>query len=626
MRLRLGEFSMVLSTTLSFTDLILVSTVLLFFVFLAIQFIARKKPGSSLEDVEKINLHHPMLKNALNAASLITTLLVLALSFLIRDSNWFILRLLSLCFITAYAYFNPHSKVTIFYIMINVIAACVAPMVSLGFTAGEADQIGHVMAANVILGNGGITPVGHLSSVQLTSLTIDQYYLQFPVLDYLIGGLSLLTGLNPFVSLGILQVLIPVIGILGVTYVTRLFTADYLAPVVALTIILATDRLALWFLIPQNLALFFALLAFLPLLSFLKNPHKLMLWLTILFVVFATFIHASFGGLFLFALPLLALGFWWKKVGYWSIVKSTVLVIAIAILSYWTIWNVTTSVNSRLGFVLSTFLSAFSGSAAPHLTSKASLLALSSGYAFLSWAVPAAISASYVVYKLVTTRLRTIQRMDYFLLPMTAVGLVILGVGLFSTYGRGSLGLERYTDIPAYSAFLVTASVVVANLIRSRIKIVVALVVMLLFLSLFLGATQLNWAPDQFQSSYSYTTYQDFYATRAIQAIIPAGGADIYRAPTLDYIFYWNYQANAPGSQNKTIIVSPNLIASIDANRSVSQSYFFSYSSTTNEAVTYFFLGNDQFVNYSASTNSLGGNIVYSDGQYIGLMIYGSRR
>jgi hypothetical protein len=603
---------MTLSLKPSFEDLIVISAVILLVIFLLIRrYLSVKGTARKIESSQE--LRNQRVGDILNLGCLVLTLAILALSFLPRGTVWFALRLVVLSLVAMYAFYKPQSKLTILYLVINIAAASIAPMISLGFTAGEADQIGHISAAQTILAN------GHITRLQLGGLE-DPYYVIFPVLDFLIAGLSSLTGLNPFLSLGILQVLIPIIAALSVIYISRFLTGDYLASVVAVLIFLATDRLALWYLIPENLAVFFGLIALIPLIGFVMNPSKVALVFLILFATFTNLVHASFGGLLVMALPLIAFAYWRKRIGYSAFVITSAITVVIALLSYWTIWNITTSVGSRVQFVLATFLHAFTGAAVTTLSTKQSLLALYSSYAFLSWALPAAIAGFYLVDKFLSRKLDLLSnrsavrdKRDIFLMPATIIAFIILVVGFYSTYGEGSLALERYTDIPAYAVFMITATVVATTMMRDYKKPVTILIMALLIVSLVLGGSQLNWAPDQYQSSsYGYTNQQAFYSSNTILNFLP-NTIPLYHAPTLQFINYWNMNTSTVLPE-KTLVPLGGVANAIDGNRSATASFLVS-TFAKSRTQDYFLLGSDQIVNYNRTFDSPYIDIVFSNGQ-----------
>jgi hypothetical protein len=233
----------------------------------------------------------------------------------------------------------------------------------------------------------------------------------------------------------------------------------------------------------------------------------------------------------------------------------------------------------------------------------------------LSWALPTALAGSYFVYRVLSTRLEINSRRDIFLLPTTFVASVILVVGLYSTYGQGSLGLERYSDVPAFAVFMITSAVAGTMMVRQYRKPIAAIVIGLLVISLALGGTQLNWAPDQFHSSYGYTTQQDFYSSRTILNFLP-NNIVLYYAQTLQFLVYWNQV------KNLNFTTPGNLATSIDSNRSATPYFLISYVKSQHTPVLYLFLGMDQFTNYSETINSPHIDVVYSNGQYYGILAY----
>ncbi|MDH2902236.1 MAG: hypothetical protein PXY39_14835 [archaeon] len=544
----------------------------------------------------------------MSLGSITTCLVLLASSFLLRNVAWFVIEIISMAFIASYAFFNPKSKAIILYLVTIVVAASVAPIISLGFTAGEADQMGYLTVTQIIIAS------GHISSAQAVVFE-SQYYATFPILNFLASAISIMTGLNPLFTFAIMDTALPAAATIAIIYVVRKLTGDYFASTAAVMILLATDRLAFWDIISQNLSIFFALFALVPMVLFLSNPSKLPLILTILLAGFSNFVHAEFGGLFLISFSLIGVAYLFKKIEFRSAIISASATLVIMLGSYWTIWNISTSVGSSFQFIFDTFLREFSGAAPSAPIGRQSLLAITTSYAFLSWAVPVAIAASYIVYKVLSNKFEINNRLDIFLLLMTIAGLILLIIGLSSTYGQGSLSLERYSDVPGYTIFMITSSVVVTMIVRAGKKLISVFVIGLLIVSLALGGSQLNWAPDQFHSSYSYATQQDYYASRTIINLLPTGIA-MYSPDNLQYIFYWNT------SKSATFLVPTSLQIPINSNRSASFNFLISYLGIQHHAVTYLILGSDQILNYNATINSPQMDTVYSDRQSVIILGY----
>lgn len=592
---------MSISVTLSFTDLIIASTIFfscLFFVM--ILSIAHNSKSASINLVSRNFPPVSEISRYLNVSLLLSTSTLVVFSIFPRGTIWFIIRTISVSLLAVYSFYKPKSQVVPLYLAINVGLASLTPILSLGFSAGETDQLPHVQAVNII------QSAGHIFPSQEKSLTIDPYYNLFPVLDFLVADFSSVTGLNAFESFAVLQVILPLVITLAIVIACYLLTGDHLTGVLAILILLGTDRLAFWTLIPQNLALELAIIAFLLLILFIFNPSTPLALMTLIFILFSNFTHASFGGLFLLSLLLLAFAFSWRRIPMREKLTSLCAASAVGLVSYWAIWNITSSVNIRAEFILENLLNAFSGRTVLHLAAKNSLLAISTPYSFLSWAIPPSLAFSFVAYKILINRLKFLTKFEIFILSISSVALLILAIGLYSTYGAGSLGVERYTDVPAFLALMISGSVVGAALVRLGKKPVPSIVLGLVVLSLILGSTQLNWAPDQYQSSYSYTNYEALQYSHSLSNMLPES-VEIYYANVLGYTSYWN--------NSKTLLYDKGLQSKVDINRSISSHLLLAYATSAHTDI-YFASGTDLIGGYNNLISSSKVDIVISDGEY----------
>lgn len=582
---------------LTFTDLIIISTVLLsIFLFL----VQRISSTSRKKSEWRLNTW-PM--RLLGGACLVSSTSLILLSFFTRGDAWFILRVVSLCAVAFYSLFKKNSFVIPVYLLINVISSSVAPIISLGFSAGETDQIGHLLAANYIISNHEIT------RSQDFAFGNAQYYNVFPMVDFLVSSTSLASGANPFLSFAVLEVVIPVLATLALLVISYVFTGDFLPAVVAVLILLATDRLAIWVLIPQNLSAAYAIVAILCLILFLSRPSISLASLTLLFSLFSNFAHASFGGFLLLTLLLLSFIIYMRRFAFWSQLITLVLSAIVGLSSYWAIWNTSPNVSANINSVVQSFLNAISGKLF-HLVGarSTSLVALITPYNFLSWAVPPALAFSYVAYYLISGRFRISNKLDAFLVSSTGVGLFILIVGLFSTYNQGSIALERYTDIPAYVAMMITGSFGAVAIIKGGRKLLVCLIIALLLASLLAGSVSLDWTPDQITSTYGYVGHQEYIFSRSLSALLPSG-INIFFAQKLMYAYYLN------SSKTAEFVPAADTFA-INSNRSTSTSYLVSFTlhSRTN---VYYAIGPSIVTDYSNLTYSPNMDFVLSNGQYV---------
>jgi hypothetical protein len=585
---------MPIAITLSFTELIVVSALVLSVFLLFIQFRSAKSQKETVWSAP------PFLTSVLSIAVFLTTMIVFFMSFYPRGDDWFILRVVSLSLLAFYSLFKPRSQAIPVYLLLNVAASCIAPVVSLGFSAGDTDQVAHMLANNLIINTGHVTPA------QEASFVLDPYYQIFPVADFLASSFSLVTGANIFLSFALLEVIIPVVVVLALILVTYYLTKSYVASVFSVLILLATDRLALWTFLPQDVALYYALFAFLPLAVFFMSGSRIAGVLAFTLILFANFAHASLGGLFLLSVPLVAAIFRWQRLAFRFRVEVLAASLIVGLATYWTVWNITNSVGIRVSFLLRSILNAFSGKVTiTNAVAKQSLLALFSPYAFLSWSLPAALTLSYVGYYLLARRFRIPTRREAFLIGTSLVSFFILVVGLYSSTTFGSVGLERYSDVPAYSVFAIVGSVAGYMVVQRGRKVFGIVVIALLVASLVVGGAQLNWAPERVTSTYGYASYQQYQVTHTIASVLP-GHIVLYYDEKLDYIQYWNF------SKLSTDLVSLKIQQAIDANRSTSSQYMISSAQRTD---VYYLMAPSLVTDYNSLVNSPHVNVVFSDGQ-----------
>jgi hypothetical protein len=596
-----------LALTLSFTNLIIASTLVLSALFLAILFLSvnEKRPFNWLT----FYFSKKRTVDLLSALSLASSIALVLLSFYPRADLWFVLRIAALALLTVYGLCRPKSPVILICLALIVFASSIAPMASLGFSAGETDQIAHALSSGTIISS------GHISRAQVLATGEDPYYAIFPVQDYLLSASTILTGLGIFGSFFVLQLVLPLLALVCIVAVTYALTRTYLASIVSVLIMLATVRLAIWTLIPQDLSMGLALVALVPIVWLVVNPGRAAVLLAFIFVVFSNVVHASFGGLFLAFIPLCALALSYWKIGSRSLMNVLAITTIVGIVSYWTIWNITSSFNSRFSFVVSSFVNAFTGSVSFGLPTKQSLLALGTPYAFLSWAVPPSLVFSFLVYKLIKNRFNIRDRVDALLLSGSAVGLVLLGIGLYTSYSFGSLGIERYSDVPAFTVFMIVGSTCSYLMLRYTRRSIGVLLISILLLSLWLGGTQLNWAPDQVQSTYGYTTGAEFITTHSIATYLPANITG-YFAQTLGYTEYWNLTKFSTFSQPY------GLGQPIDSNRSATPQFLISYASSSGHSTLYYLVGTTLITNNSQLESSSHMDFVLTNGQYEAIVAY----
>ncbi len=589
---------------ITFTDLIILSTIGLSGLLLVVQFVS----GEQTKVIEWNGAS--WLVTTLGVLCLVSTGVLLVLSFLVRGDTWFIIRIISLTIISFYALFKKSSPVIPLYLFINVVSSSIAPMISLGFSAGETDQIGHVLAANFVLLN------HHFPNLaQQTAFGNAQYYNLFPIVDILISSTSLISGANVFLSLAIIQAVLPILVTFVLVAFSYWFLRNYLPAVIAVLIFLATDRLALWVLIPQNLSAVYCVVALLCLFLFFLRPSTAIAILVLIFSIFANFAHASLGGFLLATLLVAALVFRWQKIAFESKISQLALGVIVAIASYWTIWNISVNVEGNIHAVLESFVNAFSGKAATAVgASRSSLIALITPYNFLSWAVAPALAFSYCAYYLLTHRFRLKTRFDTLLIVSTAVGFVILGVGLFSTFNQGSAALERYADVPAYLVMMISGSVGAFAIIRSGRKSLVFLIIGFLVLSLAVGSISLDWSPDQINSTFGYVNQQQFTTSHSLVTLLPSSIV-ISFVQKLGYVNYWN------NTKARTFVV-PAAYYAISANRSTSTEYLVSFAEHSHTSV-YYTIGPSLITDYNNLTDSPSMDFVFSNGQYMAIESYG---
>jgi hypothetical protein len=582
---------------LTFTDLVALSTTGLSALLFFIHRFASKNAKYNDWVTSKFAL------TLLGLCCLISSFSLLLLSFFVRNDTWFVLRIISLIFVSFYSLFKKSSFIIPLYLLIIVISSSIAPIVSLGFSAGEPDQIGHLLAVNYILANHKI------SSVQEAAFGNAQYYGNFPMIDFLASSFALVTGATPLLTFAILEVMIPVFAVLALLEISFGLTHNYLPATVAVLLMLSTDRLAIWVLIPQNFSAVLALAAILSLMLFVTRPSVVFAFLVIVFSLSSNFAHASFGGFLLLTILVLSLIAYMQKLSFWPRFMTLVVGAAVGLVSYWTIWNISPNVSGNVNGVIQSFLNAISGRVVHLVGARTeSLIALITPYNFISWAVPPALALSFMANRLLVKKFKIDNKLDAFLASGTGVGFFILAIGLFSTYNQGSIALERYTDVPAYVAMMIIGSMGAAILMTSGKKLFAYTVMTILIISLIAGSISLDWTPDQISSTYGFAGHEEYTFTHSLSKLLPSS-IDIFFAQKLMYTDYWNLS-------KATTFISPSDFLAINNNRSTSTSYLVSFSlhSRTN---VYYALGPSLVKDYNNLTNSPNMDFILSNGQYV---------
>jgi hypothetical protein len=591
---------------LSFTDLILLSTVLLSAVFLALRLLtSRMENLMNLDnDVSYLRLNSNALQ-LLHLVCLFTTLTLLVISFFPRGTVWFILRLISLALLSVYALTNPKSATIPFYLLITVAASSIAPIVSLGFGAGEVDQLAHVLAVNYILSN------GHIYLAQEALFGSDPYYHIFPVIDFLVSDVAKLTGLNAFFSIVFLEVLVPIVVCLALCNISYQLSRNYLPAILSVMILLASARLAVWLLIPQNLSLFYSLIALISLIGFVFHSSRISAGLTILFVFFANIAHASFGGIFLALTSIVALIFSIRKMSYKSKMSILAVTILVETVSYWVVWNLSSSFNSNFESILQEILTAFSSRSTTASVARISLLNLASPYSFLGFAVPCALSFSYAGYYFLERSTKAYRKIEVLLICATIIAFVVLGIAFYSSTSFGTQAIERYSDVPTYTIFMIVGSLGGFSIIAGKRNFATIIVFGILIVSLGLSSYQLNWAPDQFASNYSYAGERELIFTHIISYMLPSD-IIIYNSQVLIYLDYWNQ------TKSNTFVPPPDLATKISINRSITSDFLVSYVENGKvQTSMYLVFGVSLISDPSDIANSSHFDLISSDGQYV---------
>jgi hypothetical protein len=488
--------------TLNFQELLVVFSVLIFAVTLYLIFKSRKNFEEN--KIERIQvLHSPVFSKVLYRIHYFFLLLFIIVT---GYSIWFGLRPFLYYFVFALLFLTsvflvlasaPGKRVlatrtVLITVIILSLTQSMLPTFENRFIIFGSDQWRDIVATKLISEQGNFSSAAAYSG---------SYYSSIPLFSVLNAVVTLITG-NVFLSFAILTGAMSLVMVLAIYFILLKLARSQIASVVGVFVFLSTPRLALIQVLPSTVSLVLGSVLILLLIEYVSIPCRRTLAALVLVAFSALIFHPTgiivliilCGGLVIIHLTGVARQAYPQS----KMARNLLGVVCIMAFAYWSLnYVIFTSIITPL----KTLLSSIPTSLGPSIYTPRYL---TSGFEVFSyaWAVPAGISAAYVVatlYKLLRGRKdsRATSRETLSILPFTAgmIGLLLIVVGFISIIHAPSASVERYVDNTAYLLLAVSSAVVSSQLIGSRQKLAVVCMIFLLGASVYIGSGCPDWAP-----------------------------------------------------------------------------------------------------------------------------------
>jgi len=366
------------------------------------------------------------------------------------------------------------------------------PTVENRFIIFGSDQWRDIVATKLI------SEQGNFSSAAVYS---GSYYSSIPLFSVLNTVVTLITG-NVFLSFAILTGAMSLVMVLMIYFILLKLARSQIASVVGVFVFLSTPRLSLIQALPSTVSLVLGSVLILLLIEYVSIPRRPTLAALVLVAFSALLFHPTgiivliilCGGLVIIHLT----GVTRQAYPQSKMARNLLAIVCVMTFAYWSLNYV---IFTSIIMPLKALLSSIPASLGPSIYTPRYL---TSGFEVFSyaWAVPAGISAAYVVatlHKLLRGRKnsRDTSRETLSILPFAAgmIGLLLIVVGFISIIHAPSASVERYVDNTAYLLLAVSSAVVSSQLIGSRQKLAVVCMIFLLGASVYIGSGCPDWAP-----------------------------------------------------------------------------------------------------------------------------------
>lgn len=343
-----------------------------------------------------------------------------------------------------------------------------------------------------------ISEQGNFSSAAVYS---GSYYSSIPLFSVLSTVVTLTTG-NVFLSFAILTGAMSLVMVLMIYFILLRLARSQIASVVGVFVFLSTPRLALVQALPSTVSLVLGSVLVLLLIEYMSIPCRRTLAALVLVAFSALIFHPTgiivliilCGGLVTLHLTGVARQTYPQS----KMARNLLGIVCIMAFAYWSLNYV---MFTSIIMPLKTLLSSIPTSLGPSIYTPRYLTSSFEVFSY-AWAVPAGISAAYVVatlHKLLRGRKnsRATSTETLSILPFAAgmIGLLSIAVGLISIIHAPSASVERYVDNTAYLLLAVSSAVVSSQLIGSRQTLAVVCIIFLLGPSVYIGSGCPDWAP-----------------------------------------------------------------------------------------------------------------------------------
>jgi hypothetical protein len=371
-----------------------------------------------------------------------------------------------------------------------------------------ADQWTYATAGKLISQTGTFTGVGYG----------DAYYSSIPLLSLLISAVTIFLG-DVFVAITVITAVVSIVMVLCIYLILLKLSHNHVASVAAAFIFLSVPHLQMIQIIPSTLSIAFGSLLTLLLIQYLYASSRTKLT-TILVVAFAAVVCHPAGiiilaglcvGLIVFSLMCLVK----NEYVEFKLVLGVLIVTLILSIIY---WSSSDAVFYSMIQPFERLLNSLPASTGPSVYQPNYF---QSGLELFSyaWALPVGVSSAYLIAFYYTDYRKKEKRRNFkgFLNILSyvaaVIGLLAIVFAFISVTNSPGASVERYADTPAYFLLVIPTSLACAQLIGSHKNFAQIVLITIVVVGLFLGASSPDWAP--FESTqyggvhYTYSGYAE---------------------------------------------------------------------------------------------------------------------
>lgn len=414
---------------------------------------------------------------------------------------------------------NRVTRTVIITVVLLSITQSILPNIENRFILFGSDQWRDIVATKLIAEQGDFSRAAVYSG---------SYYSSIPYFSILNSVVTLVTG-DIFLSFTFLTAALSVVMVLAIYFILSKLAKNQIASLVGAFVILSTPRLSLAQALPSTVSLVLGSVLVLLFIEYVSTPCRHKFAALVLVAFSAMIFHPTgiivitilCGGLFVLHFTGVARQAYPQP----KITRNLLGLICIMAFAY---WSLNSKIFTSIVMPLKLLLSSIPTSQGPSIYTPRYF---TSGFEVSSyvWALPAGISAAYVVatlYKLLRGHKdsRTMNRETLSIFPFAAgmIGLLLIVVGFMSIINAPDASVERYVDNTAYLLLVVSSAYITSKLIGSRQKLAVVCMIVLLVPSLYIGSGCPEWAPFENPTFGSIrTTYTSYVEANTIAKYLP---------------------------------------------------------------------------------------------------------